>query len=181
MFSVPALLKAEQKLMSAAAPSEQGGGFGVSQKGQVDRSPACTNSKSAHGIAFLRGKSHAGAGDPSRGGSSNIPSSLTPSRPASSWKEWEDNQRMMRRNDPDYWLTPAGQADLQCIEADRKCKALGPLGSGPLRSSSGMFIFDYSSSTKAHLSPVSASAEWQEVELTADTGACDTVIPKAIR
>ena len=43
-----------------------------------------------------------------------------------------------------------------------------------------MFIFDYSSSTKAHLSPVSASAEWQEVELTADTGACDTVIPKAM-
>ena len=82
---------------------------------------------------------------------------------------------MTRRKDPDYWLTPAGQADLRSIEAERRCKALGPLGSNP---PTGMFLFDYSVATKASLCPVSTANEWQEVELTADTGACDTVIPR---
>ena len=41
-----------------------------------------------------------------------------------------------------------------------------------------MFLFDYTVATKASLCPVSSANEWQEVELTADTGACDTVIPR---
>ena len=39
-------------------------------------------------------------------------------------------------------------------------------------------IFDYAPATKASLSPMtSPEDEWYEVELTADTGACDTEIP----
>ena len=42
----------------------------------------------------------------------------------------------------------------------------------------GLCPLDYTQASKACLSPVSsASEEWVEVELTADTGACDTVIP----
>ena len=44
---------------------------------------------------------------------------------------------------------------------------------GPLR------VFDYAPSSKASLCPMSTPKdEWYEIELTADTGACDTVIPK---
>ena len=42
-------------------------------------------------------------------------------------------------------------------------------------------LFDYAPSTKASLMPVtSPTDEWFEIELTADTGACDTVIPKSM-
>ena len=46
-----------------------------------------------------------------------------------------------------------------------------------------MFIFDYTTQSKAMLSAATPTGgaveeEWIEVELTADTGACDTVIPK---
>ena len=45
----------------------------------------------------------------------------------------------------------------------------------------GINIFDYAPETKASLSPMtSPEDEWYEVELTADTGACDTVVPKLI-
>ena len=40
-------------------------------------------------------------------------------------------------------------------------------------------IFDYAPSSKASLCPMGpAEEEWYEVEMTADTGACDTVVPK---
>ena len=47
----------------------------------------------------------------------------------------------------------------------------------------GMFVFDYTPESKAMLSaatPTGGEADegWIEVELTADTGACNTVIPK---
>ena len=43
----------------------------------------------------------------------------------------------------------------------------------------GLNIFDYAPSTTATLCPMTAPEdEWYEVELTADTGACDTVIQK---
>ena len=43
----------------------------------------------------------------------------------------------------------------------------------------GVNIFDYAPSTKASLCPMTAREdEWYEVELTTDTGACDTVVPK---
>ena len=42
----------------------------------------------------------------------------------------------------------------------------------------GVNIFDYGPSTKAGLCPMTAPEdEWYKVELTADTGACDTVVP----
>ena len=41
-------------------------------------------------------------------------------------------------------------------------------------------VFDYTEASKASLSPVSPSTtEWIEAELTADAGACDTVIPRS--
>jgi hypothetical protein len=47
------------------------------------------------------------------------------------------------------------------------------------RSRQGLNIFDYAPTTKASLCAVAPpEEEWYEVELTADTGACDTVIPK---
>ena len=45
----------------------------------------------------------------------------------------------------------------------------------------GHNIFDYAPTSRASLSPMTnsdVSNEWIEVELTADTGACDTVVPK---
>ena len=48
--------------------------------------------------------------------------------------------------------------------------------------SSGLHMFDYTSDTKAMLSSEANSSEgdWIEVELTADTGVCDTVMPRAM-
>ena len=42
--------------------------------------------------------------------------------------------------------------------------------------------FDYTEDTKAMLSSAegSSEAEWIEIELTADTGACDTVMPRSM-
>jgi hypothetical protein len=37
---------------------------------------------------------------------------------------------------------------------------------------------EYADKGKASLSPMMPQDEWYEIELTADTGACDTVIPK---
>ena len=43
-------------------------------------------------------------------------------------------------------------------------------------------MMDYSKDTKAMLSSAGTTEadEWIEVELTADTGACDTVMPKSM-
>ena len=45
-----------------------------------------------------------------------------------------------------------------------------------------MDIFEFMAETKAMLSSVATSGEdeWIEVESTADTGACDTVMPRAM-
>ena len=64
-----------------------------------------------------------------------------------------------------FWITEEGQKFL----ADKYAK-------GDRHS---LNIFDYAPHSKASLSPVSpAEDDWYEVELTADTGACDTVVPK---
>ena len=71
---------------------------------------------------------------------------------------------------PDFWLTDEGQR----ILAEKY--AHGERDPRP-----SLNIFDYAPGTKASLSPVSpAEGEWFEVELTADTGACDTVVPKSM-
>ena len=49
--------------------------------------------------------------------------------------------------------------------------------------SSGLNMFDYTLDTKAILFSAATSADgddWIEVELTADTEACDTVVPRAM-
>ena len=43
----------------------------------------------------------------------------------------------------------------------------------------GINIFDYAPATKASLSPMTSPEDvWFEIEFTAETGACDTVVPK---
>ena len=45
----------------------------------------------------------------------------------------------------------------------------------------GIFMMDDTQDSKAMLSSASqAGEEWMEVELTADTAACDTVVPRTV-
>ena len=65
----------------------------------------------------------------------------------------------------DRWLSPEGQEELRKMNDERSRR--------------GLNIFDYAPTSKASLCAVAPpEEEWYEVELTADTGACDTVIPK---
>ena len=72
----------------------------------------------------------------------------------------------------DYWTSDDGQNELlRRIEA-RNTKPASYLS-----------MFDYTDGTKAMLcstGPSGETEEWIEVELTADTGACDTVMPRAM-
>ena len=75
-----------------------------------------------------------------------------------------------------YWMTDAGQEELL-----RKYEATPKPSSS--QGSNGLFVFDYTAQSKSMLSAATPSGgeeaeEWIEVEMTADTGACDTVIPK---
>ena len=66
----------------------------------------------------------------------------------------------------DYWTTEEGQRHLEKLAE---------------KGSSQLSIFDYAPTTKASLLPMTdPTGEWHEIELTADTGACDTVIPKTM-
>jgi hypothetical protein len=72
----------------------------------------------------------------------------------------------------DYWTSEDGQNDLLKRISDRD-----------ERPPSYLSVFDYSDGTKAMLcstGPSGKAEEWIEVELTADTGACDTVMPRAM-
>ena len=71
----------------------------------------------------------------------------------------------------DYWTSDEGQKELVKMLEEQAGKP------GPALS-----MFDYTSETKAMLSSAGPTAgeEWIEVELTADTGACDTVMPRAM-
>ena len=55
-----------------------------------------------------------------------------------------------------------------------------PLFSASRLTGNSLSPFDYTAASKAMLCPVGPAGgdEWVEVELTADTGACDTVIPR---
>jgi hypothetical protein len=78
---------------------------------------------------------------------------------------------MAKKEKSDYWLTDAGQTEL-LRRIDKRSK---PPSAG------GLCVFDYTQESKAMLSaagPVSQGEEWFELEMTADTGACDTVMPK---
>ena len=73
----------------------------------------------------------------------------------------------------DYWTTDAGQAELlRMIDVRSKPPSAGSL-----------FIFDYTTESKSMLSSAGAASggeEWFEIEMTADTGACDTVMPRKL-
>ena len=65
----------------------------------------------------------------------------------------------------DHWLSPKGQEDLRRLSEKQSRR--------------GINIFDYAPATKASLSPMTSPEDERfEIELTADTGACDTVVPK---
>ena len=76
-----------------------------------------------------------------------------------------------------YWMTDAGQEELL-----RKYEAASKPSSASQRCNA-MFVVDYTAQSKSMLSAATPSGgeeveEWIEVEMTADTGACDTVIRK---
>ena len=79
---------------------------------------------------------------------------------------------MSMRDKTEYWLSDEGQSEL-LRRIDVRAK----------KPDSGLSVFDYSFDTKAMLSSAATSSDddgWIEVELTADTGACDTVMPRAM-
>ena len=73
----------------------------------------------------------------------------------------EAMQHAEKAEEYDRWLSPEGQEELNRLNSHRS-----------------LSIFDNALTTKASLCAVGPEEEWYEVELTADTGACDTVIPK---
>ena len=91
----------------------------------------------------------------------------------------------------DYWVTDRGQSGL--LRRAQKGASHLPEGKAlkgaPWRkdadidTAAQLSELSYTTSTRAsqvksYLSPVSPTDEWFEIELTADCGACDTVIPK---
>ena len=73
-----------------------------------------------------------------------------------------------------YWTTEEGQSKLlEMIKIEEKKKRRD-----------GLSVLQYTKASLAKASLSSASEtnaeEWMEVELTTDTGACDTVIPKGM-
>ena len=77
---------------------------------------------------------------------------------------------MAKKQMTEYWLSDDGQDELlrRIDERSRKPDTLA--------------VLDYNADTKAMLSSAGTSGaeEWIEVELTADTGACDTVMPQML-
>ena len=72
----------------------------------------------------------------------------------------------------EYWLSDEGQKEL-LRRIDIRAK----------KPVSGLNMFDYTADTKAMLSSAATASgddDWIEIELTADTGACDTVMPRAM-
>lgn len=91
----------------------------------------------------------------------------------------------------DYWLTDEGQSDLlRRIHADsrpptsRKSDPWTRSTSVRAATSAGLSPLNYTKESMAMMGKNSLSAigdeEWIEIELTADSGACDTVIPRAM-
>ena len=103
-------------------------------------------------------------------------------------KELEETAKILdMQQKTKYWMSDDGQAEL-LRRIDHN--SASPPGSKDQRWAkstgvrSSLNVFDYTEESKALLCSTGAAAadgeEWVEVELTADTGACDTVIPKAM-
>ena len=93
----------------------------------------------------------------------------------------------------DYWLSDEGQAELlRRIHAGSKPPSPPAATSASYGASTGigssttptLSPLDYTEASKALLEKKSLSAvngkDWIEIELTADSGACDTVIPRSM-
>ena len=81
------------------------------------------------------------------------------------FKIHEAMKEMKKATEHDYWTSSKGHEELRKMNEDQTRK--------------GVNIFDYAPSTKASLCPMIAPEDkWYEVELTADTGACDTAVPQ---
>ena len=79
---------------------------------------------------------------------------------------------MSMQDKTNYWMSDEWQREL-LRRIDIRAK----------KPSSGLSVLDYSPDTNAMLSSaasVNDGDDWIEVELTADTGACDTVMPRAM-
>ena len=77
---------------------------------------------------------------------------------------------MSMQDKTNYWMSDEAQSEL-LRRIDTRAK----------KPVSSLSLFDYSSDAKAMLSSAAFTNdgdEWIEVELTADTGACDTVMPR---
>ena len=94
-----------------------------------------------------------------------------------------------KNSDIDFCKSEKGQADLKRkVEEAAKPPTAPRLGrwkkTGGVSSatfSGSLCPLDYTQASKAHLSPMGPAAEeWFQIELTADSGACDTVIPKSM-
>ena len=95
----------------------------------------------------------------------------------------------MRRKKLDlyYWVSARGQAELKKKVEERAKPPEPHMGrwrktgvmTATTAAGGSLSPLDYTEATKQHLSPMGpASEEWFESKLTADSGACDTVIPK---
>ena len=85
---------------------------------------------------------------------------------------WKAADIMAKKQQNDFWLSDEGQAELLRMIDTRATKPY----------SKGLSGLDYTAASKAMLSSAGAAdqeeEEWFEMEMTADTGACDTVMPK---
>ena len=94
---------------------------------------------------------------------------------------------MSRQTGLDYWVSDDGQAELlRRIQAEGKPPSSHPRswGSSTGTSAATLSPLDYTDASKAKLDGngslcgLDGASEWVEIELTADSGACDTVIPR---
>ena len=88
-----------------------------------------------------------------------------------------------QQRDLDFWLTEAGQ-ELLKEKIKETEKPPGEDSKSKWSTNTGitgsLCPLDYTAESKACLSPLGEAEEWIEIELTADSGACDTVIPKTM-
>ena len=99
---------------------------------------------------------------------------------------------MQGKTHSDYWITDEGQSDLlRRIQARSESppsasSATLPWGrSTSVESATTLSPLDYTAASKgmmdkSSLSVLNGEEEWIEIELTADSGACDTVIPRKL-
>ena len=84
-----------------------------------------------------------------------------------------------------YWISDAGQTELlrRIQDESKPPTTSSPWGRSTSTSAAILSVFDYTDESKAmigrgSLSAIGGENDWTEIELTADSGACDTVIPR---